>query len=428
MKNKTKNTTMIFLVIFPIIMMIPLYVLGKMQIKYLFGELAYCLFIVDSILGLRPEWIEHKIELKKLYFIHGIMAIFAVVFSLMHDSLSHLHGIAGTLGNIALYSSIAITCLALIFLSNQILSLIIPGINKIVDVIRKIAATLKFNREFNLLIHSFAPLIVVFIFLHVYLIPKFNQLSGFMCFFVGYFTIFEFLYLYYGIYKKLAAPKYKVKSLEKMNNTTYRLVLEYSKGKKVNVKSGQFIFINAPFTKINEYHPFSVVKTEDNDNLITLGIKEYGDFTKRLASVKPGASIKIKGVFGHFAVPSNDYPILTIAGGIGVTPCLGLLNSLPANRKAYLLWSVHSDNEAVFNKEIKQLLNTHPNVKIIIHNTSEKGHLNEKSLREAIPELQHNNKINCFLCGPEPMMKSVEKILIEQQVPKKMILSEGFIF
>lgn len=427
MNNQTKKSSLIFLIIFPIIMLIPLYILGKMKTKYLFGELAYCLFIFDTILGLRPEWIERKIELKKLYLIHGIMAIFAVCFAVLHDLMSHLHGAAGLFGDIALYGSIAITVLALLFLSNQILSMI-PGVNKITDIIRKIAAKLKIDRELNLLFHTLAPLIVVFVFLHVCFIPKFTHRSGFMLFFVGYFIIFAILYLYYGVYKKITVPKYKVKSLNMMNDTTYKLVLEYSKGKKLNVNSGQFVFIHAPFAKLDEYHPFSVVKSENDSKTITLGIKESGDFTKRLASVKPGTTIKIKGTFGHFSTPDNNYPVLAIAGGIGITPCLGLLESLPTNRKAYLVWSVRSENEIVFKDELDQLLSTHPNIKVIIHDTSKNGYLNEKSLVKSITELQNNNRINCFLCGPKPMMDSMEKVLINQKVAKDYILAEGFIF
>lgn len=427
MNNQTKKSTLAFLILFPIIMLIPLYILGKMKTKYLFGELAYCLFIFDTILGLRPEWIERKVELKKLYMIHGIAAILAICFAVLHDLMSHLHGIAGLFGNIALYGSIAITILALIFLSNQILNLI-PGINKIVALIRKIANEFKIDRELNLLFHALAPLIVVFTFLHVCFIPKFNHRVGFMIFFVGYFIIFAALYLYYGAYKKVKLPKYKVKSLTMMNDTTYKLVLEYCHGHKVMAKSGKFIFINAPFAKPDEYHPFSIVKSEKNGETITLGIKESGDFTKKLAKVQPGATIKIKGVFGHFSIPNNNYPILTVAGGIGITPCLGLLNSLPTDTKAYLVWSVRSANEIVFKHELDQLSLTHPNVKIIIHDTSKEGFLNQETLINKIPELQNNNKLNCFLCGPKPMMNAIEKILISQNIPKDFILAEGFIF
>ena len=87
MDKQTKKTALFFLIIFPIIMLIPLYILGKMKSKYLFGELAYCLFIFDTVLGLRPEWVERRIELKTLYMVHGIAAIFAVILAVLHDMM-----------------------------------------------------------------------------------------------------------------------------------------------------------------------------------------------------------------------------------------------------------------------------------------------------------------------------------------------------
>ncbi|HIX01810.1 MAG TPA: hypothetical protein H9861_03550 [Candidatus Ligilactobacillus excrementigallinarum] len=48
-----------------------------------------------------------------------------------------LHGVVGFLGNIAFYGAIAITILALVFLTNQILAKI-PGIDAIVKMVRNI--------------------------------------------------------------------------------------------------------------------------------------------------------------------------------------------------------------------------------------------------------------------------------------------------
>ena len=113
-----------------------------------------------------------------------------------------------------------------------------------------------------------------------------------------------------------------------MNSQTYELTLTKTNGKPVAAQSGQFVFIHAPFAKLNEYHPFSVVAVSDDQQTITLGIKIAGDFTAQLAQVKVGTAIRIKGAYGHFENPQTDIPVVAIAGGIGITACLGLLNQL----------------------------------------------------------------------------------------------------
>ena len=427
MKGQTKKSAVIFLFLFPLIMTIPLYLLGKMKLKYFAGEFAYCLFIFDTILGLRPEWIERKVELRKLYMVHGILAILAVGFTAIHVSLSHLHGIAGLCGNIAFYGSIALTGLALVFLSNQILA-VIPGMESLLKGIQKVAAKFKIDRELNLIFRSLTPLIVIFTFLHVCLIPKFNRLAGFMTVFVGYFVIFSAWYLYYGIYRKLTVSTYWVKKVQMMNSQTYELTLTKANGKPVVVQSGQFVFIHAPFAKLNEYHPFSVVAVSENQQTITLGIKIVGDFTAKLAQVKVGTAIKIKGGYGHFENSKTNIPVVAIAGGIGITACLGLLNQLAPDQKAELIWSIRSDEDLVFKDQLNDLVQKNPNLKVMVHQTAQKGHLNQQVLEEMIPELKNGMPANYYLCGPKPMMKSIRQILLTDGVQRQHLLEEGFIF
>ena len=53
------------IVAIPFLMALSLYLTGKMDIKYLFGELLYCLFLWDVILNLRPAIIEKRSHLQK---------------------------------------------------------------------------------------------------------------------------------------------------------------------------------------------------------------------------------------------------------------------------------------------------------------------------------------------------------------------------
>ena len=141
----------------------------------------------------------------------------------------------GFLGNIAFYGAIAITILALVFLTNQILAKI-PGIDAIVKMVRNIEKRLGISREINLLFHTLSPIIVVCVFLHVLLIPSFNHNTQFMLFSVGYFIIFAVFYIYYGIICKLRVAHYTVENIQMMNDNSFELTLKYSYGKKIKAK------------------------------------------------------------------------------------------------------------------------------------------------------------------------------------------------
>ena len=428
---KNKKWMIIVMILLPLIMVLPLAVITHFSIKYLLGELAYCIFIEDAIMGLRPQFIERFVDLKTLYWFHGIMAITAIIAAFCHNLLSHLGGLAGLCGNIALYGSMTIGGLALIFLSSQLLSSI-PLIDNLIKVIRKIANKFHFNREINLLMHDLAPLIVVFAFIHILLCGKgfvFNPIF-FTCF-VGYFVIFIIAYIFYGILRKIIVSHYRIKEIKRMNDNTYSVKLIYNFGPRLKVKGGQFIFIHTPHSQLGEYHPFSVVDfTNDKRNkyalTVTLGIKVVGDFTNRLVNLPVGTFVTIKGVFGHFTQPQNNQmDIVAVAGGIGITPCLGLMNNLPKETYGMLIWSLHSEKDLVFKNELSDLSKSHPNIKIVVQYSETEGHLTQIKLKQ-IAQKYLNNKTEWYVCGPPRMMSSIKKILNHLHISN--VYEEGFIF
>lgn len=426
MKNKTRPVVYVLLCALPVVMTLPLLLTGHTKMKYFFGELAYCLFIVDVLLGLRPEWIERLIELKKLYCLHGLLAVVAVIGAMCHVEMSHLHGVAALFGWCAFYGAIATVLLAVGFLTNQVLR--VPVLGKGIAMLRKGFARIGITREVILLVHMLSPLIVVMVFFHVVLIHKFNRLVWFMVFFCGYFGLFALGYAYWGIYQRLIVARYAVTGIERETATIFKITLKHVKGDVVTAQGGQFVFIHAPFAMPNEYHPFSVLQVNHDGTELTLGIKQVGDFTTKLAHVASGTQIKIRGVYGHFTAPTDDTPVLAVAGGIGITPCIGMLQSLPHNQTGYLIWSVRSREDACFSAELAQLQATHPHVHVILHDDGELGYLNQEFLVQQVPELKQYRPLDCFVCGPASMMANVERQLKDAQVPRDHIVDEGFIF
>lgn len=94
--------------------------------------------------------------------------------------------------------------------------------------------------------------------------------------------------------------------------------------------------------------------------------------------LKRGALVKIKGVYGHMTAPHNSYSVVTTAGGIGVTPHIGLFGSLLPTRKGYLIWSLHDHHAFNFQSELQHLTTIHPQVKMIYYFTKKEGHLNQR--------------------------------------------------
>lgn len=420
----------LWLIFTPILLSLPFLAMG-MDINIWIGILAYCLFMWDSILGLRPKWIEKIIDLSNVYFTHGIIAIGAVILAFIHKETSHLHGFAGTIGDMAMTGSIIITVLALLFLTSQI-GRILPVLNKPIQWFQNLMHHFFITRELNLWIHILAPIIVMLIVIHVLLIPEWAQNTLFMILFLGYFSIFVILYAYYGIYKKINTTRYVIRQIQLLDDHSYEIVLTYKKGPKLNIKGGQFVFIHSKGALFNEYHPFSVLEVKgDKAKEIHLGIRVNGDYTKQLQHLSVGSTVKVRGYYGHFTKQNAKHPnsIVAIGGGIGITPCISLMQSLSSNTHGLLIWSVHSENDVVFINQLEQLKETHPHIMIIIHNSKKYGHLDRFKLNQYLSKANLTMMdTSFFVCGPDSMTKSMIHLLKDEGIANKDITTEGFIF
>lgn len=99
-------------------------------------------------------------------------------------------------------------------------------------------------------------------------------------------------------------------------------------------RAGQFIF--ASFDAAEGAHPFSIAsapaalgRSERGEPLLRLVIKPLGDYTRALAQrLHAGQAARIEGPYGRFGLwRRGARPQVWVAGGVGVTPFLALLEA-----------------------------------------------------------------------------------------------------
>lgn len=228
--------------------------------------------------------------------------------------------------------------------------------------------------------------------------------------------------------EKIKTSQYVIDSVTAQPNHCYEVVMHYTGGRHLYVEGGQFVFIHTKEATLGEYHPFSVLGIENNGSILRLGIRIAGDYTKRLSQAHEGETIKIKGAYGHFVIRDPKKPVVAIGGGIGITPCINLLASLPKDATGVLIWSCKDhEDDGMFSDEVQRLQAEHPNIKVIYHYASERGFLNEASLKE-YTQAYPVDMTQFYLCGPMPMMDDVSQAIYALGVPKKHLEAEGFIF
>ncbi|KAF0695232.1 Aste57867_13944 [Aphanomyces stellatus] len=119
-----------------------------------------------------------------------------------------------------------------------------------------------------------------------------------------------------------------------------------------------FFWVNIPRVSLIEWHPFSAIVTPDGNSIAfcikAMGANRFTDkvFRAAYASANAGKlTIRLDGPHGKPSLDDDDYDVLVlVAGGIGITPLLGLVNRhrvQPNDRpvEIHLHWVVRSPHD-----------------------------------------------------------------------------------
>jgi len=150
------------------------------------------------------------------------------------------------------------------------------------------------------------------------------------------------------------------------------------------------------------------------------------DFKKQLLRLDIGDAVRIRGPFGPFYLTRDDLAVAFIAGGIGITPFLGLLRDcrlrpeklpLPAHLFYSAVGSVHA-----FKKEIEDIRGQLPG----LHATYVPHR--EELLQRLNPFVaEQQNRALYYISGPGAMIRSMRHYLRRQGVAARNIHTEWFL-
>ena len=217
----------------------------------------------------------------------------------------------------------------------------------------------------------------------------------------------------------------RIKSIEHINYNVLRIVAE---------KPQQFNFIPGQATEISvnrngweaEKRPFTFTSVPEDDYL-EFTIKIYPmlrNVTYEIDELVVNDELILHEVFGEIAYKGEG---VFIAGGAGVTPFISIFRYLHSINKIgenKLILANNSKADIILEREFKDLLNgnfinilTHENIEGYSH-----GLITEDFLSEHLTETSNF----VYLCGPPPMMASVEKQLADLNIAEKLIIKEAF--
>jgi predicted ferric reductase len=198
---------------------------------------------------------------------------------------------------------------------------------------------------------------------------------------------------------------------------------------------GQFAWLTvgrSPFAI--EDHPFSFSSSAEEQGTIAFTIKDAGDFTRSIATLEPGASAYVEGPHGAFSVDRYEGDgCVFVAGGVGITPIMSMLRTLADRRDPQphlLVYGARTPDEFTFHEEIQEV-RTRLDLRVVEVASEappdwegERGRIDPSLLERWLPA--GRERYVYFICGPAPMMDSVEHSLRRAGVLWPSIYTERF--
>jgi ferredoxin-NADP reductase len=151
-----------------------------------------------------------------------------------------------------------------------------------------------------------------------------------------------------------------------------------------------------------------------------------------------GAIVEVMAPAGEFYLDeASNRPVVLIAGGVGLTPVLAMLNTLVAsgsNREIWFFYGVRHQGEHAMFEHLKRVDAENPNVRIVVcysdptescregEHYTRKGFVSVELMKSVLP----SNNYEFYICGPPPMMQMITKDLQGWGVPDADIRFEAF--
>lgn len=179
---------------------------------------------------------------------------------------------------------------------------------------------------------------------------------------------------------------------------------------------------------------FSIVNTPSQKDTLTMTTRlRDSAFKKSLQELPVGTEVEILSISGGFVLPEDTTKnYVFIAGGIGITPFMGMLRYIKENNLPHMITLIYSNRDqssTAYLSEIQEMAKTMPNFKLVPTMTEDPSWDGEKRKIDAAFVKDHVENVSeaeYYLVGPPPMVEAIFKVLEEAGVKPENIKTENF--
>ena len=394
------------------------------------GLLGTYLVLWQLLFMARLPWLEHAFGLERMAVLHkwnGYLAIGLLIGHAVFQTLGYQLGdgkdLVGQLADfIVSYQGLLAAIVALgLFVAVVVMS---------VTIARRGLAY-----ETWYFIHLYAYLAVVLAFSHQLATGvDFAGNPAFVWYWCALYVVVGGSLVLYRLVGPMATyrrHRFRVQAVEKEARGVFSIYITGRDLDQFEAEAGQFaIWRFMDRKRWWQAHPFSI-SAVPNGRRLRITVKNIGDFTNDIHTLKPGTPIVVDGPFGKSIERPKNSKVLLIAGGIGITPIRPLAEEMAADGfDVRVLYRAHSEGDLVFKTELEALCAKEQSVRVdyLITQAGSRRHgrdawFSPASLAALVPDIFDRV---VYVCGPLGMMAVVRSSLAALGIPPDQIRTEVF--
>ena len=174
-------------------------------------------------------------------------------------------------------------------------------------------------------------------------------------------------------------------------------------------------------------HPYSL-SAAPTANHLRITVKNLGDHSTTLASIKPGTRVLIEGPYGAFRAGwAKSKRVVLIGGGIGVTPVRALLDEFKNSVHIDFIYRVSREEDLALKSELDQIAAKSGGFTRIHYLVgSRREHpMDAQHLLSLVPTVRESD---IYVCGPKPLVHAVLQAAKDLGIKQSRVHNEEFEF
>ena len=237
-----------------------------------------------------------------------------------------------------------------------------------------------------------------------------------------------------------------IKKIVQETKDAITIVFNQPKERPIKYRSGQFLTLIMPIGGKDVRRAYSLCSSPfvDDDLAVTIKRVENGLMSNHLPdNLKQGDEVRVMEPMGQFVTEykkDNKRHLILFAGGSGITPMLSIIKSIISQEPESIVSLIYCNRDIdsiIFRDELEKLQTTFEGRLHVIHILDNapmnwqgySGLLNKEMLSKLVERIPDwgIEKTTYLMCGPEGMMKNVDTLLAERNIPKEKIFKESFV-